>query len=104
MRRHIKPADRFTEITLHDNVVITAAESRALLARIGIAGEVLHTPGHSDDSVSLLLDSGEVFTGDLTHPALMTDAEAEVTQASWQRLRDRGATTVYAGHGPIRLF
>jgi glyoxylase-like metal-dependent hydrolase (beta-lactamase superfamily II) len=34
----------------------------------------------------------------------MTDAEAEVTQASWQRLRDRGATTVYAGHGPIRLF
>ena len=102
LRTHIKPADRFTEITLHDNVVIAAAESRALLARIGIAGEVMHTPGHSDDSVSLLLDSGEVFTGDLTHPTLITEAEAEVTTASWQRLRDRGATTVYAGHGPIR--
>lgn len=104
LRRHIKPTDRFTEITLHDNVVITAAESRALLARVGIPGEILHTPGHSDDSVSLLLDSGEVFTGDLTHPSLMTDAEAEVTRTSWQRLRDRGATTVYAGHGPIRPF
>ena len=102
LRTHIKPADRFTEITLDDNVVITAGESRALLARIGIAGEVLHTPGHSDDSVSLLLDSGEVFTGDLTHPMFVTEAEADVTLASWQRLRDRGATSVYAGHGPIR--
>jgi endoribonuclease LACTB2 len=102
MRRHIKPTDRFTDITLHDNEVIAAAQSRALLARMGIAGEVLHTPGHSDDSVSLLLDSGDVFTGDLTHPTLVTDAEAEVTLASWQLLRDRGATTVYAGHGPIR--
>lgn len=102
MRRHIKPTDRFTDITLHDNEVIAASESRALLARTGIAGEVLHTPGHSDDSVSLLLDSGEVFTGDLTHPSLVTEAEAEVTLASWQLLRDRGATTVYPGHGPIR--
>jgi glyoxylase-like metal-dependent hydrolase (beta-lactamase superfamily II) len=104
MRRHVKSTDRFTDITLHDNMVITAAESRALLAGIGIAGEVVHTPGHSDDSVSLLLDSGEVFTGDLTHPSLITDAEAEITLASWQLLRERGATAVYAGHGPVRAI
>ena len=99
---HVKPADRFTSITLNDNHVISLAESRALLASIGIAGEILHTPGHSPDSVSLLLDDGSVFTGDLTHPMFVTEAEEAVTTASWQLLRDRGATTVYAGHGAVR--
>ncbi|MCK4730977.1 MAG: MBL fold metallo-hydrolase [Methanophagales archaeon] len=30
-----------------------------------IAGEVVYTPGHSSDSVSLLLDAGDAFVGDL---------------------------------------
>ena len=38
--------------------------------RIGMSGEILHTPGHSDDSVSLLLDDGSVFTGDLPPEAM----------------------------------
>jgi ribonuclease/clavin/mitogillin len=102
MKRWIKPQDRYVEITLHDNVVITCAESRALLARLGIAGEILHTPGHSDDSVSLLLDTGAVFTGDLTAPAFVSVEDPAVVAASWQLLRERGATTVYPGHGPVR--
>ena len=52
--------------------------------------------------MSLLLDSGEVFTGDLTHPQFITDEEAEVTKRSWRTLKELGATTVYAGHGPVR--
>ena len=31
----------------------------------GIQGRVLHTPGHSPGSMTLLLDSGEAFVGDL---------------------------------------
>lgn len=102
MADHIKPTDRFTPITLHDNRVITLSESRAVLAELGIAGEVVHTPGHSPDSISVLLDDGSVFTGDLTHPMLITEAEAEQTNASWAALRALGATMVYAGHGPVR--
>ncbi len=102
MKDHIKPADNFTDITLHDNTVISCDESRGRLAALGIAGEIVHTPGHSPDSVSLLLDNGAVFTGDLTHPMLITVEEAGVTNASWQLLKDKGATTVYAGHGPVR--
>ena len=99
---HVKPADRFTPITLHDNTEFPIAQSRQILAGIGIAGDIVHTPGHSDDSVSLLLDDGSVFTGDLTHPMFMTEDTAEAVTASWQRLRDGGAMTVYPGHGPIR--
>lgn len=97
-----KPADHFTDITMHDNVVISFAESRALLERIGIAGEILPTPGHSDDSVSLLLDDGSVFTGDLTHPSLAEEKDASTVAASWRLLEERGATRVYPGHGSMR--
>ena len=62
MKTWTKPVDHYVEITLQGNVTISFEESRALLRRIGIAGEVLHTPGHSQDSVSLLLDDGSAFT------------------------------------------
>jgi len=102
MKTWIKPQDNYTEITTHDNVVIFCAESRSLLEQMGIPGEIVHTPGHSDDSVSLLLDDGSVFTGDLTHPAFISVEDAAVVLASWQLLRERGATRVYPGHGPVR--
>lgn len=102
MKKHVKPQDNYTDINTRDNVVITFAESRALLEKIAITGEIVPTPGHSDDSVSLLLDDGSAFTGDLTHPALATEETAELVNASWQLLRDRGAGRVYPGHGPVR--
>jgi endoribonuclease LACTB2 len=102
MKRHIKPQDRFTEISMEGNTVIPAADSRALLYGLGIGGEILHTPGHSDDSVSVLLDDGRAFTGDLTDPARVGTEDPTVVRASWQLLKDRGVKEIYAGHGPVR--
>jgi glyoxylase-like metal-dependent hydrolase (beta-lactamase superfamily II) len=99
MKRFTKPTDNYTEIKTHDNVVISIAESREFLARIGIEGEILHTPGHSDDSVSLVLDIGCAFTGDLTRESMVAQEDPAVVARSWQLLRDRGVTTIYAGHG-----
>ena len=102
MKRWTKPHDNFVDITMHDNVVISCPESRALLENIGIPGEIVHTPGHSEDSVSLLLDDGSAFTGDLTHPALVGDDYSAVVSASWRLLRERGALRVYPAHGPVQ--
>jgi endoribonuclease LACTB2 len=102
MAQWTKPADRYVEIRTDDNLIISAAESRDVLARIGIEGEIIHTPGHSDDSVSVLLDDGSVFTGDLTAPAVATDDQSLLVTNSWRVLRERGATRVYPGHGPQR--
>lgn len=99
MKQWTKPADNYTEITTHDNVVISCAGSRAFLAEIGIGGEILHTPGHSDDSVSLVLDMGCAFTGDLTMESMVAEEDPAIVARSWQLLRDRGVTTIYAGHG-----
>jgi endoribonuclease LACTB2 len=100
MKTWTKPVDNYVEITLAGNLTITFEQSRSILAQLGISGEILHTPGHSDDSVSLLLDDGRVFTGDLPPEALCIDNP--VALASWQLLRKRGATQVYPAHGSIR--
>jgi ribonuclease/clavin/mitogillin len=102
MKTWTKPWDNYVDITLEGNVTISLSESRRVLERIEIPGEIVHTPGHSDDSVSLLLDDGSVFTGDLTPLERVTENEAAVTTASWRLLRERGAARVYPGHGPIR--
>lgn len=101
MKQWTKPADGYTEITTHDNVVVTLADSRAFLATLGIAGEILHTPGHSDDHVTLLLDTGAAFTGDL-NPMMPDEASQAMVERSWALLLDRGMTTIYPGHGPVR--
>ncbi len=102
MAKWMKPGMHYTEITPDDNTVIPLGEGRALLRTLGIDGEFLHTPGHSDDSVSLVLDDGAAFTGDLTWPTLAGEGEIAVVTRSWELLRSKGAKQVYAGHGPIR--
>lgn len=102
MKNHIKPQDGYVEIALDGNTTITFAESRSVLAERGIAGEILQTRGHSDDSVSLLLDNGSVFTGDL--PPLAIAGDDSMVAASWRLLREHGATRVYPAHGPVRTL
>lgn len=51
MKAHMKPADHYIDITLNGNVTLSFAQSRAFLAKMNIAGEILATPGHSADSV-----------------------------------------------------
>ncbi|HEY3473106.1 MAG TPA: hypothetical protein VGK56_00775, partial [Anaerolineales bacterium] len=70
---------------------------REFLARIGLRGDILHTPGHSDDSVTLILDEGCAFTGDL-HPSFMTIDDPR-TSESWVKIRQHKITRVFPGHG-----
>ena len=92
------------DISLDGNVTIPFSESRTLLSNMGIPGEILPTPGHSDDSVSLLLDDGSVFTGDLTPLEAAFGEAGDLVKASWRLLRERGAKRVYPGHGPGRTI
>lgn len=101
LKTSMKPENHYVEIDLTDNVVLTLEGSRAFLARLGIAGEIISTPGHSEDSISLILDEGVAFTGDLTHPLLMTDEANKILQESWEKIRAYHVKTIYPGHGPV---
>lgn len=100
MAATMKPENHYLEIDLTDNTVISLEESRAFLARTGIQGEIIATPGHSDDSVSLILDEGAAFTGDLPHPLMLSDDPDEPARKSWAKIRAYGVKKVYPGHGP----
>jgi endoribonuclease LACTB2 len=99
LRTYMKPDSHYIDIDLTDNIVISLDDSRAFLAKIGIQGEIISTPGHSDDSVTLILDEGAAFTGDLPHP--MMAEEMSITHQSWQKIRSYGVKTIYPGHGPV---
>jgi len=102
MKTWTKPGDNYVEITREGSVALTFADSRRFLGAMGIAGEILPTPGHSAHCVSLLLDDGSVFTGDLPPEGLSLDNPE--ARASWALLRSRGATRIHPGHGGIRAI
>jgi len=104
MTQFTKPKDHYMDISLDGNVTIPFSESRTLLSNMGIPGDILLTPGHSDDSVSLLLDDGSAFTGDLTPLEAAFGEAGDLVKASWRLLRERGAKRVYPGHGPGRTI
>jgi len=87
----------YVEIRQDDNQVLRIEDSRMFLASIGLQGEILHTPGHSDDSVTLILDEGYAFTGDL-HPSFM-NIDHDVTQASWDKIHRHKIKQIFPGHG-----
>jgi endoribonuclease LACTB2 len=80
------------------NILLTFAESREFLASLGLAGEIIPTPGHSDDSVTLILDEGLAFTGDLPPRMILSD-EDTVARASWDTIYRHKITHVYPAHG-----
>lgn len=88
----------FVHVSAASNVLLKFADSRAFLASLGLAGEIVPTPGHSDDSVSLVLDDGSAFTGDLP-PRFMIPEDAAVLRASWAELDRRHVTRIFPAHG-----
>ena len=90
----------YTPIVVEPGDIVLSAGNRRVLEDLGIHGEVFETPGHSDDSVSLVLDSGRAFIGDLHLPQFASDeAAAALTWDSWRKLLDQRAKTFYPAHG-----
>lgn len=88
----------YDPIRVEPGDVVLSGDTRPQLARLGMAGEVVATPGHSADSVSLALDSGLAFTGDLPMPAFAPEAAAAQVRASWEALLARGARQFHPSH------
>lgn len=93
----------FLEIQPQGNLLLEFSESRAFLARLGLAGEILPTPAHSPDHVTLVLDNGWAFTGDLP-PHDLHDPSQPEWHASWDRIFARPITRLYPAHGtPVQI-
>lgn len=91
----------FTLVDEDDATVITCRESRTFLHEMGIEGEVLHTPSHSEDSVSLILDSGACFLGDITPFELIEGYEDNrALKNDWELINSYRPRKFFYAHGP----
>ena len=104
LKTYMKPDSGYVDIRVQDSLQLLTTESRTWLAHLDLSGEMVSTPGHSPDSISLVLDDGVAFTGDLLFPNMVDVDKVEIVQQSWDRLRELNVRTIYPGHGPIRTM
>jgi len=79
-------------------MLLSCEDSREFLKSIGISGEVIHTPGHSNDSVSLILDNGIAFVGDLPPYSSITAIDDETIKNSYNNILSHGVSQIHYGH------
>jgi glyoxylase-like metal-dependent hydrolase (beta-lactamase superfamily II) len=87
----------YRPIKTKDNIDLSFMDSRVFLQTLAMKGEIISTPGHSPDHVTLVLDEGIAFTGDLPSKNCVS-GESEVFK-DWQRLGAMNVTKVYPAHG-----
>lgn len=92
-------------IRTEDATVITCEESRAFLHGLGIEGEIISTPSHSGDSVSLILDEGICIVGDL-EPIEYLGAyeENEKLAKDWETILSYKPKRICYGHANEKVF
>ena len=92
---------QYSKINEADARIITCEESRKVLSSIGISGEIIQTPSHSADSISLILDNGSCFVGDL-EPSEYLEAydNNEALKNDWDLIMYYNPKTIFFAHRP----
>ena len=85
--------------------VIRSGESRSFLKSIGINGEIAVTTSHSKDSISLILDSGECFVGDLEPIEYLGGyAQNEELKRDWDIIMRYAPKVIYSAHANEKIL
>lgn len=79
-------------------LIISCNDSRKFLNDLGINGEIIYTPGHSDDSISLILDEGIALVGDLYDLNSAITFNDEKINNSWDKILSYNISKIYYGH------
>ena len=92
---------RYVPVEEEQARIISCDESRTFLRSIGIEGEIISTPSHSKDSVSLIMDDGSCFVGDL-EPLEYAEAyeNSNPLKTDWDRILSFAPKTVFYAHRP----
>ncbi len=104
---HIFVRDKipYTPIDKTLATVISCDESRDFLSRIGIRGEIIHTPSHCEDSITLALDDGDFFVGDLEPLAHLEAYEENMPlKEDWEHILSFHPKRVFYAHAPEKVL
>ena len=90
---------RYASIDEKQATIISCDESREFLRSIGIEGEIISTPSHSEDSVSVILDCGDCFVGDLEPFEYLDGYENNLQlQKDWSLILSRNPKRILYAH------
>ena len=95
----------YTPIDETKATVISCEESRSFLRGMEIAGEIIHTPSHSSDSISLILDDGNCIVGDMD-PCEYIDAYEEnaMLERDWEHILSFDPQRIFYAHRPDKII
>jgi glyoxylase-like metal-dependent hydrolase (beta-lactamase superfamily II) len=105
MGRHVVPHRFFSFASVEPDIIINRD---VRLDNRGFSASIIHTPGHSDGSISVLFDDGCIFTGDLaiTQPLPgiwrhmpIYGSSIGAIKRTWRLILDLGAKRIYPSHG-----
>lgn len=98
----------YSPVVLSKEDLVVDGDDNVLLDKIGIKGKILYSPGHTSDSISVVLEDGNAFVGDvamnimgfcgLNHRPIYAEDMNKVYE-SWRRLLNMGAKIIYSSHG-----
>ncbi len=108
---HKLVATTYPGITIEENRIITIKkdEDIPIPKEIGLKGKIIATFGHTNDSISLILEDGKGFIGDLCtnniwlfiglgqKPPL--NVGKDIVLKSWEKLVVNGVKKIYPAHG-----
>lgn len=85
--------------------VISCEKSRDFLSHMGIRGEIIYTPSHSEDSISLVLDDGDCFVGDLEpYEYIEAYEENAPLKSDWEHILSFCPKRVFYAHAPEKAL
>lgn len=77
---------------------LSCEESRDFFADMNLDLEIVATPGHSDDSISIIHEQKRAFVGDLYTLDTVRGYDNPILEQSWQLLLNRDLEMIYYGH------
>ncbi|MDE7104430.1 MAG: MBL fold metallo-hydrolase [Ruminococcus sp.] len=96
---------KYEPINETDAIKISCDESRDFLYRIGIEGEIISTPSHSNDSISVILDNGNCFVGDLEPMEYLSAYEKNINlKEDWQLIMSYNPKAIYYAHANEKII
>ena len=95
----------YKPINVDDSIILECNESREFLQSIGIAGEIISTPSHSYDSISLILDDGRCFVGDLEPIEYLGGYESnDRLKKDWNIVMNYNPKIIYYAHANEKIL
>lgn len=112
LRRLSTASDRFPALIIREGDLIVDETPSDLLRGLGIPAQLLFTPGHTNNSLTMVFDDGDVICGDIVfnsplfqllgsryRPILIQDEK--LVKESWQKIRAAGGKRLYPSHGAM---